>query len=132
MIDLTDWPHRWYGRWKEDAHDTAIEQFPSIIDVSGAEWDEDEIQKVASYLRSGAIAIASPGIARNVVDGTQFAATTSWRSDGVWLWPDTLAHYLERYRIRLPAKLIDHIRANGYVVPTVTEHSLRSLEWPTF
>jgi len=132
MINLNDWPHRWYGRWKEEANDTAVEHFPSIIDVSGAEWDDDEIQKVVSYLRSGTVAIASPGIARNVVDGTQLSATTSWKSDGVWLWPDTLAHYLQRYRIQLPGKLVDHIRANGYVVPSVPEHALRNLDLPTF
>jgi hypothetical protein len=34
---------------------------------------------------------------------------SSERSDGVYLWPEGLAHYIRRHNVRLPAAVIEHI-----------------------
>lgn len=89
-----------------------------------------EIKKVVEYLRSGVIAIASPGMAKSVLDDTQVVGTSSWRTDGVWLWPDALAYYVEAHGVCLPLPFIRHIQGNKYSVPLVGEDEMKALDWP--
>jgi hypothetical protein len=37
--------------------------------------------------------------------------------DGVWIWPEGLAHYVERHSVRLPEEFVDHMRSRSWVVP---------------
>lgn len=129
MINLDEWPHRWYGRWREDP-DARADEVPGIRDAMGFAWEARELKKVVGYLRSGVIAIASPGIVKSVLDETKVIGTPSWRTDGVWLWPDTLAYYVEAHGVCLPPPFIRHIRGNKYSVPAVGENEMKALDWP--
>jgi len=44
---------------------------------------------------------------------------SSERTDGVWLWPEGLAHYVARHEIRLPDEFIAHARSKGFTAPAV-------------
>lgn len=129
MIDLDGWSHRWYGRWKEDPGPRE-DELPGIREVMGFAWEERESKRVIEYLRSGVIAAASPGVVKSVLDETKVIGTPSWRTDGVWLWPDTLAYYVEALGVRLPPAFIRRIRDNGYTVPAVGDDEMKALDWP--
>lgn len=43
----------------------------------------------------------------------------SFRTDGLWVWSDQLAYYLDEYGYSPEPALLDHIRANDYRVPEV-------------
>lgn len=45
------------------------------------------------------------------------AAGSSEQSDGRFLWPDGLAHYVERHHVRLPEPFVDHVLARAPVLP---------------
>lgn len=128
MIDLTGWPHRWYGRWKEEVDAHADDA--SIHDVVDSEWNAQELKRVVAYLESGVMAIASPGIVESLLDPAKIIGTPSWKTDGVWLWTDTLAYYLSVHTVRLPPAFVSHIRDNGYRVPPVGDDALKGLDWP--
>lgn len=130
MIDLSNWPHRWYGRWKEEVSTRAAASFPSIKDVIGCQWEDSELKKVVQYLESGVIAIASPGMAKSVLDDEKVIGTPSWKTDGVWLWPETLSYYVKFHKVCLPSAFIRHIQRNGYVIPPVDEEAMEQLDWP--
>ena len=38
---------------------------------------------------------------------------TSYRGDGVWLWPDAVAYYLEEHGLAPDEHFLEHIRAVG-------------------
>jgi hypothetical protein len=38
-------------------------------------------------------------------------------TDGVWIWPDGLAHYVEVHGVPLPEEVIETMRANSWVPP---------------
>lgn len=40
-------------------------------------------------------------------------------TDGIWVWPEDLAVYVERFHVRLPDELVAHARRNRFVVPPV-------------
>jgi hypothetical protein len=42
-------------------------------------------------------------------------------TDGVWVWPEGLAHYVVLHRVNLPATLIETMETNLWIVPPVDE-----------
>jgi len=42
-------------------------------------------------------------------------------SDGTYVWPEGLAHYVEEHNVRLPQKFVDHVLAGGTTLPEDTE-----------
>ena len=44
---------------------------------------------------------------------------SAFRSDGVRLWPDSLAHVVGRHDALLPDAFVAHVRARGYAPPAV-------------
>jgi hypothetical protein len=43
--------------------------------------------------------------------------------DGEWLWPQGLAHYIERHSVRLPDEFIQTMRSHSWQVPVGIEFS---------
>jgi len=39
-------------------------------------------------------------------------------TDGVWAWPEGLAHYVEHHGVVLPGEFIEHCRANRWICPS--------------
>ncbi len=56
--------------------------------------------------------------------------TNGFRSDGVWLWPDDLGHYVEHHNIVLPDRFLEHIRALKYQAPSGVAVPIELLPWP--
>jgi hypothetical protein len=38
-------------------------------------------------------------------------------NDGIWAWPEGLAHYVEMHLIALPDEFLTHVRVNDYEIP---------------
>ena len=38
-------------------------------------------------------------------------------SDGEWLWPEGLAHYIEAHQVRLPEPVVESMERRGWRVP---------------
>jgi hypothetical protein len=53
-------------------------------------------------------------LAANAIIGTLEILT-----DGTYAWPSDLAHYIERHHVQAPAPLLEHARANDFVMPAV-------------
>jgi hypothetical protein len=92
------------GYWR-----SALEPgWPDPRDFVDATWDESEREAVATYLRRGGF---EPW-AQCGVSWCRFCGAdngSSERSDGVYLWPEGLAHYIRRHNVRLPATVIEHL-----------------------
>jgi len=41
-------------------------------------------------------------------------------SDGLWVWPEGLAHYIERHGVVLPNVFVEHARSHNFVCPPMT------------
>jgi hypothetical protein len=56
------------------------------------------------------------------------------KSDGVWIWPEGLAHYVQCHSVRLPDDLLSHMRGRGFrpsvsVSQTSTRPAVSSAYW---
>jgi hypothetical protein len=53
-------------------------------------------------------------LAANAIIGTLEILT-----DGTYAWPSDLAHYIERHHAAAPVALLEHARANDFLMPAV-------------
>jgi len=79
-------------------------------------------QQVLQYLQSGVEA----GIVMMVeydhfTEPEACLGTVALLSDGNWIWPSSLAYYVDKYEVRLPAEFLDNMAKNGWSVPPGTE-----------
>lgn len=72
-------------------------------------WDADERADVALYLRQGIVARAYMGLSECRFCGERVGALEY--SDGVYIWPQGLAHYVEMHGVRLPQRFVSHTHA---------------------
>ncbi|PZG14875.1 hypothetical protein C1I95_20805 [Micromonospora craterilacus] len=92
---------------------------------------ERERERVLSFLTGGSPIVSTTATMDDVLDGTPAVVPMGYRSDGVWVWPDGLAHYLRSHSMAPEADLLAHIRASGYradpVAPVVTHQAMDAL-----
>jgi hypothetical protein len=103
---------------------------PSIQDFVRSE-PHPEVHRIIGYLRCG-IGLAGVGkYVRDVLDPTSRAALTpGLETDGVWLWREDLSYYVGRHNVELPREFIDHMSANNWAVPKLTEAEVSPLsDW---
>jgi len=82
--------------------------------------DDDRPDLVLDYLNGGTVLLATTERMADVLDPSLGAAVPmSYRTDGVWVWTDTVTYYLETYGLSPDADLLAHIRAGGHRMPPV-------------
>jgi hypothetical protein len=79
-------------------------------------WDEDTRQLVVAHLHRGLVSAAYCGPSRcrfcGIVNGSLEL------SDGVFVWPEGLAHYVESHGVRLPERFVEHARTLAQMYET--------------
>jgi len=97
----------------------AATRFPHPQGVVLPGWEREKRIILATYLRSGKTAYISCGFSycrfACGVDDTQMG--TRGLTDGRWLWPEGLHHYVERHSVRLPDEFVAHASARRFEIP---------------
>lgn len=75
--------------------------YPSIKDFF-EEKPYDGQDRVAEYLKNGAVDMVSFQIPKDIVSGERIPMTKVGMNDGEYTWFNTLAYYVEKYNLRLP------------------------------
>lgn len=94
----------------------------SIHESIEPEMPPDERQRVAEYLRGGAILAATSQREMDVIAPNLDAGPVSVRTDGRYYWPEDLAYYVVTYGVAVP----DDLRAQAAAGPprTLTHEEL--------
>ncbi|MFG2914747.1 hypothetical protein ACGF0D_17880 [Kitasatospora sp. NPDC048298] len=80
----------------------------------------DSAQRAAllGYLRSGAEVLVTPMLMDDVFDGSRRGAVPmGYRTDGEWIWTDTVAYYLAEYDLAPEPGLLAHLRERTGALP---------------
>lgn len=93
---------RMLGYWRNAAHP----EYPDPADLVDEGWDEDEKNAVSWFLCSGLIARAYMGYSPCRICGNNNGAVDY--TDGVYMWPEGLHHYVDEHAVRLPQELVEH------------------------
>ena len=90
------------------------------------EWQTDRRTQIVAYLRSASYGCSYLGYSwcRFKCGIADDEMGTSDLTDGVWCWPDGLAHYVEQHSIKLPAEFVAHAESNAWIAPPQEESEL--------
>jgi hypothetical protein len=93
---------RLIGYWRSDQHP----EYPDPAGFVDPSWDDDERQRVGSYVAHGTLGRTSLGWSTCRFCGEDNG--DSEFTDGVYAWPSGLPHYLDAHAVRLPAEFVGH------------------------
>lgn len=98
------------------------------------QWSSTERQRTVDYLRKGEIIFAFGGYSwcrfRCGENDSRMGACEL--TDGIYCWPEGLAHYVEKHAIRLPDAIIQHILTQKIALdfnPDTLESFEPNYEW---
>ena len=99
------------GWWIESLED---EELPAPQEFIGQQ-SADVTEALALYLANGLRLVQYRGRSWcRFVCGIEHSKMGSWDlTDGVWVWPEGLVHYVEAHRVLLPEEFVDHV-LSGY------------------
>jgi hypothetical protein len=98
-----------FGYWRSLAEPA----LPDPAWFTDDSWTVQERQQIAAYLRRGHLFRSYMGVSWcrfrcNIPLGAMGASDLT---DGIYCWPEGLAHYVLKHKLRLPPELIQHILA---------------------
>lgn len=110
---------RLIGYWRDEQHG----DYPDPHDMVDQSWDDCQRFIVATYFRRGTFLRGFMGLSPCRLCGKPNGA--SEYTDGVLVWPEGLAHYIEDHSVRLPEAIEQYVlhRVDGL------EATSPSLEW---
>lgn len=81
---------------------------------------DDERDRVRGYLRAGEPILVTTRTSVDVLEPDRGPVVPlSFRTDGQWVWTDTVEYYLREYSLAPDAELLAHIRSRGYATAPV-------------
>ena len=102
---------------------------PSLRDAvrSSVTYDKKALMK---YLSSAAWFAWAPGLAGDVLNpSASFSDPYAILTDGVWVWPESLAYYVETYNVELPYEFLEHVKRMAFIPPDKKDIDIRALEF---
>ena len=66
-------------------------------------------EKIVKYLTTGKIDMASLELPKDVFTGERIRMEKLGMNDGIYMWWNTLAYYVDKYNLRLPEDFEKHI-----------------------
>ena len=112
------------GYWRDKDH----RDLPEPRDLVAPGWCTEQMDQIARYLRRGRPLPSADreggcrfdcGLAGEEIGSTD-------RTDGVWVWPEALVHYVQKHDVRLPTALVAAMRANRWRVPEMDFSSVEA------
>ena len=110
------------GYWNDNFCVSSVN--PRMLNVSNC-----VDQKLIDYLKNGVEVAISPGFSFCRFDCgiSDYEMGCRDFSDGVYIWPEGLSHYVEIHRIILPEFFINHAKLNRYIICNVKLDNLKEL-----
>ncbi|GAA4622164.1 hypothetical protein [Cellulomonas oligotrophica] len=122
-------PLRLIGYWS-GGH--GARDWPDVRDFVDDEMDEEERVHVGLYLRNGLVARAFMGYSPCRLCDRRANGNLEL-TDGVYVWPEGLPHYVMDHSVRLPRDFVAHVEAHDELTDDVRvdESWWRSVEPPS-
>ena len=100
--------------WNSDK----IDQYIHPQSLVSADFYVDK-ERLIAYLDSGEVFQSWLGDTDCRLGCGEEDLATSDLTDGVWLWPQSLSHYIEAHDVVLPDAFLSHVKKNNWKVPYV-------------
>jgi hypothetical protein len=122
------WPYKWFDfRGDEEKY---VGRFFSLDDYVDTTCPLDIRAKIVSYLSSSPIALVGQVDKRRCGLCEELVHPASYRSDGIWLWPDHLSHDVEKHNFCVPNAMVEDILKRDGIPPETAGVPWQELPWP--
>jgi hypothetical protein len=123
-----EWKYKWFGFWgSEEKHLGKVYLAKDYIDTS---CSEENRRKISNYLQYSPIILAGQQSKQKCGLCDELAETPYYRSDGIWLWADSLGHYVECHNFCIPNAMAEHILSLNGTPPQDVNIEIEDLPWP--
>lgn len=115
------------GNFRETGYDDVADA-PSLVEARGLRGPAHKADVVA-YLRRAPSVSCSPGPVEDHFDPSRSAGSFTMRTDGLYVWPEFLATYVERYDVRLPPDFEVHMATKAWQPPADLDVTKVKVPW---
>ena len=124
------WAANWYG-FTSPTQESASSSWPYWKHLVDPTWNPNDKDQIVKYLETASTAAVSgyEDMDCPVCKNAKWNPS-HYRSDGVWLWPSDLAHFVDEHQMRIPERFLVHIRASNYKPRDIKGIPVQSLPWP--
>ena len=117
------------GHWHDNPTERSLPHPQALVDWN---WEPLRRWRMIHYLRGGRIETEWRGWSYCRVGCWRLHLGTADLTDGVWVWPEGLAHYVAFHGIRLPDEFVAYAAASGFRAPEEVRLDLVPRNWETF
>jgi hypothetical protein len=124
----SEWKYKWFGIWGAEKKTLGFQyQKEDYIDTS---CPAESRKKIASYLHNSPFALVAQQPAAECPFCGEDIYLSAYKSDGIWLWTDSLAHYVEHHDFCIPNAMAEHILLLDGIPPKDFDIDVKDLPWP--
>jgi hypothetical protein len=118
------------GYWVEDDDGEFGRSLPNPRDLVGADYGPELVARISRYLESGATFMSWMGYSHcRFACGVGGVPGCRDLSDGIWVWPEGLPHYVAAHNVTLPDEFLKAMERAQWSVPSeVTLPAIRTGE----
>lgn len=115
----------WCSR-REDLDDPCNPGYPDPVQLVDPQWRAPIRDRLIAYLRDGQQVCLYGGSSHCRFDGCEYSRGglgSTDLSDGAWIWPEGLCHYVQEHDVRIPDEMVDDIAARNFTcLPKPVKH----------
>ena len=100
------------GYWSSDSE----KRLPNPVDMVDAHLSDEDRDDASDYLKRGFIVRAYMGQSPCRICGAPNGSLEL--SDGTYVWPEGLTHYVSEHNVRLPGSFLEHLRQRSLAFET--------------
>ena len=122
------WHEKWFGFWRAAGDEDR--NLPLLSEWVDTTWNPPDKTELARYVAKAPIILASGTTKAPCPMCSTMLSTSDYQSDGDWLWPVDLSHYVSEHGVRIPDELVLHIRGRGHEPPKRVDMDISQYPWP--
>jgi hypothetical protein len=123
-----EWKYKWFGFWgMEEKYEGKHYEISEYLDPS---CPPEILGKIVFYLSNAPMVLTAQQSAQKCSLCGEFIYPSAYRSDGIWLWPDTLSHDVAKHNFCVPNAMVEHIMSLNGIPPKESGVPVESLPWP--
>jgi hypothetical protein len=125
---VTNWSWKWFGFWRGAKERSG--NIPAVEDFVDEAWRPPDKEPILQYLEHTPVILVASAGHHECLLCPEPLLSASYHSDGIWLWPTSLAHYARQHSVRLPSPFESWIRGKQCHPPEKVNVRLDQLPWP--
>lgn len=121
---MTGW--KFVSPWMPDEEPTSGDR-RFVVDDSRPRLGESEVAKVVAFLESGSIVLrTTKRIPDPLSDSDAPVVPVTLRTDGEWIWNDSLTYFIKKYRIAPADGFMHYLRCRDFAPRRPTEAEVKA------